>query len=244
MNLRIYKTEDGICTYPLHVHSQYEIIYYLKGTGVLRTETHDYPFVPGTVIIVPPGIYHGSTSSAEFKNISINGDFESFFSFKEITVIEKTGSEGIFFAEHLYRNRHENSEYIHSLCNTYILYLLRYAPDKNTTMEICINKIISEASQNAFDPDYSITKQLAKSGYAEDYIRQQFKIRTGKTPIEFVNGIRIKRSCYLIDIYAKSYSLAEISQKCGFFDYSYFLKCFKKHMGISPKEYKEHRYSN
>ena len=67
MNLRIYQTEDGISSYPLHAHNQYEIIYYLRGRGNLKTEARDFPFEPGTVIIVPPGIYHGSHSDSVFK---------------------------------------------------------------------------------------------------------------------------------------------------------------------------------
>lgn len=239
MNLRIYQTEDGISSYPLHAHNQYEIIYYLRGRGNLKTEARDYPFSPGTVIIVPPGIYHGSDSDSVFRNISVSGDFESLIKLKEVAVIENAGEVGDFFARRIYADRYENNEYLYSLCTTYVLYLIRYLNDKNTTMELCINRIISDISHNAFSSDFCLSEQLNKSGYAEDYIRQQFRIRTGKTPTEFLNEIRIKRACYLIEVYGSSYSFGEISQKSGYSDYSHFLKCFKKQMGMPPKKYQE-----
>lgn len=239
MNLRIYQTEDGISSYPLHAHNQYEIIYYLRGCGNLKTEARDFPFEPGTVIIVPPGIYHGSHSDSVFKNISVSGDFESLIKLKEVAVIGNAGEEGDFFARRIYSDRYENNEYLYSLCNTYVLYLIRFLSERNTTMELCVNRIISDISHNAFSADFCISKQLYKSGYAEDYIRQQFKIHTGKTPTEFLNEIRIKRACYLIGVYGNGYSFGEISQKSGYSDYSYFLKCFKKQIGMPPKKYLE-----
>ena len=78
---------------------------------------------------------------------------------------------------------------------------------------------------------------LQKSGYAEDYIRAQFKKFTGKTPTEFLTKIRIYHACYLIDAYKNTLSLAEIAEKCGYTDYVYFSRRFKHIMGISPREY-------
>ena len=34
-----------------------------------------------------------------------------------------------------------------------------------------------------------------------------------------------------------NYNVTEVAQKVGFFDVSYFSKCFKKYFGVSPKQY-------
>ena len=62
MDIQINRTQDGTISYPLHSHMNYEIMYYIEGTGFLRTEDKEYSFVPGTIIIVPPCIMHGSVS--------------------------------------------------------------------------------------------------------------------------------------------------------------------------------------
>jgi len=51
----------------MHKHNNYEIMFYLCGTGNLRTQNKDYSFSPGSIIVVPPGIEHGSTSKDGFK---------------------------------------------------------------------------------------------------------------------------------------------------------------------------------
>ncbi len=42
----------------------------------------------------------------------------------------------------------------------------------------------------------------------------------------------------LIDIYGGYMQMFEIAEKCGYTDYIYFSKQFKKHMGKSPGKYK------
>ena len=66
MSLQINCTDAGVINYPLHSHNDYEILYYLNGEGFLKTQNGDIPYLPGTIIIVPPHFSHGSTSSEVF----------------------------------------------------------------------------------------------------------------------------------------------------------------------------------
>ena len=68
-------TDDNTIRYPLHVHQQYEVMVYLEGVGYLETDDKRYPFSPGSIIIVPPRVKHGSVSKNGFRNISIKGSF-------------------------------------------------------------------------------------------------------------------------------------------------------------------------
>ena len=142
-SLHIYCTENGIRSYPLHAHSQYEIIYYLEGCGRLKTDKCEYPFVPGSVIIIPPGTFHGSVSEKGFKNISICGEWAHYINLEHVVIINNVGAEGKFFAELLYKSRFENNEYLNSLGKTFILFLLRYINNTKTAVELCINQILS-----------------------------------------------------------------------------------------------------
>jgi hypothetical protein len=239
MKLNINQTVKGTVTYPLHSHTEYEIMHYISGEGILRAETGDIPFGPETIVIMPPNLIHGSTSEKGFMNISISGSFNSKLSFKEpIVMLDNEKHEGRLLAEMLYGNRFGNEDFISSLCETYILFLL-----SNLTIESdidrAVNGIITEISGKAFRSDFEPCEALIKSGYAEDYIRNRFKAKTGKTPTQFLTDIRIKRACFLIEVYKSSYSLTEISEQCGFTDYIYFSKRFKSITGFSPAEYKK-----
>ena len=97
--------------------------------------------------------------------------------------------------------------------------------------------IIKNMSDNLSNHDISIHDILKSSGYAEGYIRAQFKKVTGKTPNRFLSEIRIGYACNLIDIYGNYLPLSEVAEKSGYTDYVYFSRKFKQIKGISPREY-------
>ena len=238
MNLQINCTQDGIKTYPMHKHNNYEIMLYLQGTGYLRTQNARYPFSPGSIIIVPPGLEHGSTSKNGFKNISVGGEFENLLLFKDtVTLFDNKQKEGEMLATMIYNNRHKNNNYVSKLCTAYIHFILQYISAANN-ISVSVNKIIYEIENNFYDYNINLRHLLQKSGYSEDYIRSHFKKVTGKTPNGFLADIRIKHAAFLIEIYANTLSLQQIAEQCGYLDYVYFSKTFKSILGVSPKEYK------
>ena len=238
MKLNINQTVKGTVTYPLHSHTEYEIMHYISGEGILRAETGDIPFSPETIVIMPPNLIHGSTSEKGFMNISISGSFNSKLSFKEpIVMLDNEKHEGRLLAEMLYGNRFGNEDFISSLCETYILFLL-----SNLTIESdidrAVNGIITEISGKAFRSDFEPCEALIKSGYAEDYIRAHFRSITGRTPVEFLTDVRIRHACFLMEFDGGALTMAQIAEQCGYTDYVYFSKKFKAVMGLSPRTYR------
>lgn len=239
MNYTINCTQDRVIQYPMHSHKNYEIMLYLEGEGYMDTALGKVPFSPGTIIIVPPNIRHGSVSQSGFKNISIEGEFDRCLCFNEVKILSDNESqEGKTLAQIIYANRYGKSAYIASLCSAYICFIMQRL-ELDSTMQRSVQKVISEISQNAFDSQINLPLILSKSGYSEDYIRSCFKHATGKTPNEFLTDIRIGRACFLIDVYRDELSLTEISERCGYSDYVYFSKKFKSILGVSPREYKK-----
>ena len=238
MNLQINRTGDGVAQYPMHTHSHYEIMYYLEGDGHMCTALGNYPFHPGTVIIIPPGIEHGSTSKNGFRNISILGEFERYLNFDHVVSLEDTDiRDGRVLAELIYENRYGNKAFLEALCTAYICFWVQCFEIENH-IDRTVKKMVSEISEHALDPSINVTSILQKSGYSEDYIRAVFKKSTGKTPHEFLTDIRINHACFLIDVYKNDLSLSEIAEKCGYLDYVYFSKKFKAFKGVSPKSYR------
>ncbi|MDP4121124.1 MAG: helix-turn-helix domain-containing protein [Bacillota bacterium] len=232
-------TEDGVKSYPAHKHNCWEIMLYLSGEGYLYTPKQNYLFKPGTIIIVPPKIIHGSVSKTGFKNISIAGNFENILLFNNpISIQDNENSEGKILASLLYNNSHNNSKYINDLATAYISFILQKLQLENS-VSLSISKIICEIAENAYDCNIKLSEVLNRSGYAEDYIRQQFKKVTGTRPTEFLTKMRIKRACLLIEIYGSVLSLNQIAEQCGYMDYIYFSKKFKLYTGISPNEYRK-----
>lgn len=81
---------------------------------------------------------------------------------------------------------------------------------------------------------------IAKAlGTSISYLSRIFKENTGETIIRTINNKRIEKAkAYLKETDYKVYEVADI---LGFENVTYFSRFFKKHTGMSPKEYKDQK---
>ena len=70
-----------------------------------------------------------------------------------------------------------------------------------------------------------------------DYFTKMFKDSIGKTPVDYINGIRVNKAMQLL--IDTNLSMTEISESVGFCNANYFHKIFKQYMGISPLAYRK-----
>lgn len=220
---------------PKHKHKFYEILIYTDGSGVLSLNEVKVPFSPGTIVIIPPNTEHEAFSKDTVQRIFINGSFDWLLTNSDpVVLFGNSEGDGLLLADLIYRGRFENSDYIMSLVNALINYIFHNA-DVDDKMNMAVKSIANEISERFYDSELNPTEILAKSGYAEDYVRSEFKKIIGKSPTAFLTETRISHACLLIDMYKNSISLAKIAEKCGFTDYVYFSRCFKKITGMSPR---------
>lgn len=235
-------TPVGTVKYPMHKHNTYEVMCYLEGSGYLATEHVNIPFDKGSIIIVPPGVLHGSVSKEGFRNVSVGGDFNNMFFFNKPTLIrDDANSSGEMLAKLILNNYTSESEYLLSLINTYAYFILKSSELKNPTKK-AISQIISQISEGFTDTDFDVTDVLNKSGYAEDYMRSEFKKMTGRAPVAYLNELRLRHAAKLLEIYSANISISELSYACGFSDPVYFSKKFKDFTGISPLNYQKKHF--
>ena len=62
-----------------------------------------------------------------------------------------------------------------------------------------------------------------------------FRSMTQQTPMDFVNRQRIEHACD--ELASTTDSVTDIALACGFNDLSYFIKIFKRYMGVTPRAY-------
>lgn len=83
-------------------------------------------------------------------------------------------------------------------------------------------------------------KSLAEFfNYSESYMSRFLKKYTGQTFGALVNSLQMKRAAELLGEEAQNYTLTEIAQEVGCFDYSHFSRKFKKVYGVSPDQYRK-----
>ncbi len=75
-------------------------------------------------------------------------------------------------------------------------------------------------------------------GYVPAHLREIFRKQYEVSPMEYLQEIRLKKSKELLDENWEI-TLKEIADMVGFNDSLYFSKVFRKHMGMSPSQYRK-----
>ncbi|MBQ8852224.1 MAG: helix-turn-helix domain-containing protein, partial [Oscillibacter sp.] len=84
--------------------------------------------------------------------------------------------------------------------------------------------------------DLSLRTLAAAQNINASYLSSLFKKETGETITEHVNKKRIEHAVHLLQ--SSKLQVQSIAQHCGISDVNYFSKLFKKHMGMTPREYR------
>ena len=96
-----------------------------------------------------------------------------------------------------------------------------------------VDEILSFINQNISSP-LSIEDLSGHFFLSSSYLCRIFKAATGTTINKYITAKRITVAKSLL---SSGYSVTETCERCGFNDYSNFLKAFTKAVGISPKKY-------
>ena len=99
-----------------------------------------------------------------------------------------------------------------------------------------INKIAQYIREH-LDEDISLNLLSDKFALNAQYISQLFKNQIGVNFLSYLTSIRMQKAKSLLLSSAKT--IVEVSQAVGYNDYRVFTKVFKKHVGVSPSQYRK-----
>lgn len=89
----------------------------------------------------------------------------------------------------------------------------------------------------------NIYKSVNLAQYAEilnispNHLNKCVKLQTGESAQTYIDRLKIIEIKYLL--YQTELSISDIADKLGFYDISYFSRFFKKHEGVSPREFRK-----
>lgn len=96
-----------------------------------------------------------------------------------------------------------------------------------------IRKCVSYIDRNLHSK-ITLEELADEAGLSKDYLSQLFKKVTGTTVTQYMTKKRLDSAKQLLD---RGTSLGDTAYGLGFCSESYFISCFKKEYGITPKEY-------
>jgi signal transduction histidine kinase/ligand-binding sensor domain-containing protein/DNA-binding response OmpR family regulator len=109
--------------------------------------------------------------------------------------------------------------------------------------EKLIQKALDTVEKNISNPDFSVEELSRVLGMSRVHLYKKLLSLTGKTPIEFIRTVRLKRAAQLI--LTSQMRISEIAYEVGFNNPKYFSKYFKQEFGSLPSEYGSvHNHTN
>jgi len=245
VSLKVIGTSPKTITYyGRHIHTCYEIILTVEGSGIFTVNNVEYPFCEGSIHIVPPNTPHVKSSEQGFKDIFFHCDDAVFSSIcgprNEIVSFEDDGERSLtaLIKMMLYKftSSNKNDRTLTLMYELFIrLITERCASGKADPVSESISRYLA---LNFNEPELSLSKVLTDTGYNKDYVRRRFIAAYGVTPGQYLTNLRIENAKKLLRQRKESGdSIADIGAMCGYYDGHYFSKIFKKQVGVEPREY-------
>ncbi|MBP6829068.1 MAG: response regulator, partial [Saprospiraceae bacterium] len=103
--------------------------------------------------------------------------------------------------------------------------------------EQLVRKAIDLVEQNIANADFSVEELSHALAMSRVYLYKKLLALTGKTPIEFIRVMRLKRAAQLLE--KSQLTVAEVAYKVGFNNPKYFAKYFKEEYGMLPTAYQK-----
>lgn len=99
-----------------------------------------------------------------------------------------------------------------------------------------VNSAVQAVEANLSNPDFTVEELSDAMSMSRVYLYKKILSLTGKTPIEFIRIIRIRRGASLLE--KSQLTVAEIAYQIGFNNPKYFAKLFKEEYKVLPTEYR------
>lgn len=98
-----------------------------------------------------------------------------------------------------------------------------------------LKKVKEITEKNIHEPNFSVEKLSYDIGISRAHLYNKLLALTGKTPIEYIRILRIRRAAQLLE--KSQLTVMEVAFKVGFNDPRYFTKHFKSEYNMTPSQY-------
>lgn len=98
--------------------------------------------------------------------------------------------------------------------------------------EKLVQKAILQVEKNMGNPDFSVEELSRELGMSRVHLYKKLLALTGKSPIEFIRTLRLKRAAQLLE--ESQLTVSEIAYEVGFNNPKYFTKYFKTEFNCLP----------
>lgn len=233
---------------------QHILIYCFEGKGNITVENTNYRIEAGNFIVIPKKTVHIYQADPVLPWTIYWFHFSGSGADLLVTQMQNPKAYGGFSEE---RNNLFNTIYsrlergfsreniifanlcFHQYIGEFIYADKHLANDKSTVPDKVEETI--DFMRNNIEKMLSLKELALSACLSPSHLSAIFKKKTGTSPIDYFNQLKIQKTTqYLL---FTNLRINEIAQKIGINDPYYFSRLFSSVMGISPKQYRENRFS-
>lgn len=258
----LYKDEKAM---EMHIHDCYEVYFSISGGKQFLIDNKIYDIAPGDlflinqydshyvaqidqelheriVIMIDPDFMRSISSEETNLDACFQNRTEEFS--HKISLTSEQQGRFLYFVNKILSSNDYGHDLLERATFTELFIMINQiinnklndnVPSKLSTYNDQVDAILSYLNNNIQYP-VSIGDLSKQFFISESYICRLFKSATGTTINKYMTARRISIAKSLL---AEGIGVSEVCERCGFSDYSNFLKSFTKSVGISPKKYSQ-----
>lgn len=239
-----HRTLDNKWNFDNHCHNFNRIYFVLDGHGYLYNDTERVDLEPYNIYIIPANSCYNYRCEEYLEKIFIHfnlcviPDRDLLSNVKRIVKIKSSKEEMGKIKNICYAETVTSAMFFQDYVRRLVIDIIEPYSEQITN-DLKIYKKYERLYKYVEDNLYADTKVAdvcSYMGFSQTYIGQQFKADTGQTIKDFMTDMLIEKMKYLFQF--SENSIKEVADKLHFNNEFYCSKFFKKHIGISPKEYK------
>ena len=104
--------------------------------------------------------------------------------------------------------------------------------------EKLIRSALETVEKNINNVNFSVKDLSDELAMSRVHLYKKLSSLTGKSPLEFIRTVRLKRAAQLLE--KSQLTVSEVAYKVGFNNPKYFSRYFKSEFNVLPSEYAEH----
>lgn len=248
----------------MHFHNLLEIGYCHYGDGDLVIEDDTYRFDAGMISCIPANYLHVTRSDAnvrafwEYIYISPEDIVRQWGKSTQETrqIMDAVGRKSFFvkveecpaiaaliraiFVEMQHRSAHYR-ECVRGMAYALLFEIARFndmgeEQSAGKSISLQLGSAIEYVDKN-YPNNFKIADLANECHMSETHFRRIFQEKMNMTPVEYVNFVRVRKACELID--KTDISMEDVAEKVGFVTPSTFNRNFRRIIGTSPYQWKK-----
>lgn len=218
------------------VRTYWLLHYVVSGFGRFERDGITHRVEPGQIFVIPPyqETYYEADDKKPWYYIWVG--FTTGEQLPELLMqpVISNLDAGAIFQEMFSCSNMESgrSAYLTSCLWKLMAVLLEKETPKEGYVEKALNCMHSEYSRGI-----TIQEIAGRLGLDRSYFSGIFSRQMGSSPSEYLINLRLQKAAALMTVYGENPSTA--ARSVGYEDLYHFSKIFKKHYGVSPREYKK-----